>query len=95
MSIPSPEKLGVQPRAVQLPAAQAEVDWTATRRRLRELGVLTFQLDHPAEGGCHFICLLPTGDPGRSHRIDARGATETEAVRLALTRAEEWKSEHR
>jgi hypothetical protein len=95
VSIPSPEKLGVQPRAVQSPAAQAEVDWTATRRRLRELGVLTFQLDHPTEGGCHFTCLLPTSDPGRSHRIDARGATETEAVRLALARAEEWKSGRR
>jgi hypothetical protein len=35
-------------------------------------------------------CLLATGDPDRNQRIEARGATEAAAVRLALARAEQW-----
>jgi hypothetical protein len=86
VNLPSPEKLGILPQR-----SQPDVDWTETRRRLRELGALSFQLDHPPEGGCRFTCLLPTADPARSHRIDAQSATEAEAIRLALARAAEWK----
>jgi hypothetical protein len=59
-------------------------------RRLDNLGVLCFNLDKGAPGGCRFTCLLPTAQQGRSHRIETRAATEAEAVRLAVAEAERW-----
>ena len=38
---------------------------------------------------------LPTGRTDSTHRIQAEAATETDAVRAALTKAEEWKQERR
>src|SRR4051794_7043628 len=53
LAIPTPEELGVAARA-PAPAPRRvaeEVDWTATRRRLQELGAVRFQLEHLAAGG--------------------------------------------
>jgi hypothetical protein len=87
--MPTPEQLGVAR------AAESGVDWDAARRRLRDVGAVCFQLDHTPQGACRFTCLLPTGETGRNHRVEVEAATEAEAVRLALERAEHWKQPRR
>lgn len=64
------------------------MDWTATRLRLRELGVVALTLkDVP--GGVLLICELPAAQPGRWHRIETGPtANETEAAALALAEVE-------
>jgi hypothetical protein len=87
--IPTPEQLGVARRA------EMHADWAVTRQRLQELGAVSFQVDHPAAGGCRFVCWLPQGQPGTTRCIEAHAATEAEAVRLALDRAARWRLEGR
>jgi hypothetical protein len=53
-----------------------------------------FHLEKLTPGGYRFSCLLPTAQPGRTHRIEAEAVTETEVVRLALAKAEEWAGRH-
>ena len=85
--MPTPEQLGIGSSARPAPAA---ADWSAARRRLELLGASCFQLEKRPAGGYRFVCLLPTAQPGRSHRIEAEADTEAEAVRVALERAEQW-----
>lgn len=85
--IPSPEELQITGQPVQdLPPAS--VDWVQIRRRLDDLGSVGFQMDRLPEGGYRFICLLPTAQADRHHRIEARAASEAEAIQLVLERAE-------
>lgn len=84
LTLPPPEQLGIGAKA---PAA--EIDMNVVHRRLRELGSQSYQLQRTPEG-YRFTCLLPTAHPDRTQRIEAQGATEAEAVRLALARAEQW-----
>jgi hypothetical protein len=83
VSIPTPEELQI-PVAASPPSGSAEVDWTETRRRLRELGVNRFQFEQRGEGGCRFSCWLTGGLSNTPVQVD--GATEAEAVRLCLQR---------
>jgi hypothetical protein len=82
-SLPPPAALGL--------AAPAEMDWTATRQRLRELGVVSFKV-REARGGWHFVCEVPTARVGVFHHIESGpAATEAEAVTLALAEASRWR----
>jgi hypothetical protein len=85
LSMPTPEQLGV---AAVRPADA--VDWASARQRLDRLGAACFQLEKSAPDGFRFVCLLPTAQSGRTHRIETRATTEAEAVRTALEQAEEW-----
>jgi hypothetical protein len=70
------------------------MDWTATRQRLRELGVVSFKVREPREarGGWHFVCEVPTATAGVFHHIESGpAATEAEAVTLALAEASRWR----
>ncbi len=82
--MPSPEQLGVTC------ARPDAADWPEARKRLRELGAVSFQLDELPEGGCRFVCLLRTDRPDRTHRVEARAGDEGGAVRSVLERAELW-----
>jgi hypothetical protein len=83
---PPPEQLGIGEKAVA-----DELDWNAVHRRLNELGKQSLQVQRTADGYL-CTCLLATAEAGRSQRIEAQGATEAAAVRLALARAEQWAS---
>jgi hypothetical protein len=84
--MPSPEQLGVGARP-------AEGDWTVLHKRLQELGVSTFQMDRLSADVVQFTCLLPTAEPGKTHRIEAHGATEAEAAQRALDEAQRWREQ--
>lgn len=83
LTLPPPEQLGITS------SAAADTDWTATHRKLEQLGVTCFQLDRQS-GGCRVTCLMPTGQPGRNRRIEVQAATVAEAVRLLLEQTEQW-----
>ncbi len=90
ITLPSPEQLGVvsvsaAPRAV---AATDTLDWNAARTRLRQAGALSFQSTQLPQGGWRFTCLLPTAQPNHARHVEATGATEAEAIRLALASIE-------
>jgi hypothetical protein len=87
VTIPPPEQLGV---TVIRPAVSAPADWSATRRQLQQLGASCFQVQALPGGGCRFLCLLPTGRPSYTHRVEVEAATEAEAVRKGLEQAELW-----
>jgi hypothetical protein len=87
LRIPSPEELGVTTAKLAEPAS---IDWTAVHQQLNQLGATCFHSDQLAAGEYRITCLLPTGEPGRSHRIEAQAGTEAEAVRLVLTQANAW-----
>jgi hypothetical protein len=92
-ALASPEQLGVAaagtPAALQPAAAPASVDWNATHARLRQLGAVGWQLGELPQGrGYRFTLLLPTAQPNCSRHVEATGATEAEAVRLALASAQ-------
>ncbi len=84
LDLPPPEQLGIRTAA-----AAPETDWNAIHRRLRELGSTAFQSRQTADGVL-ITFLLPTSEAGRQQRIEAQAATEAEAIRLALARADEW-----
>lgn len=85
-SLPPPEQLGIVAESRETTLA---LDWNHVHRRLRELGTLSSQLQKIPEGGYRFICLLPTSQPDQARRVEAVAATEAEAVRNALARAEQ------
>jgi len=87
LSIPTPEQLGIVPT---VDSNGSDLDWTDAHRRLERLGAIGFRLDKPEAGGYHFACLLPTRQPGLTHRVEADAATSAEAVRLVLSQAEQW-----
>ena len=88
VAMPSPDQLGVNVRP-----ADGACDWTAIHRRMQELGVISFQMDRLNADVFQITCLMPTAEAGRTHRIEAHGATEAEAVRCALDEAQRWKSQ--
>ena len=74
LSLPEPETLGIQlPKSVR-----KELDWSQLRKRLDELGALSFRLDKEGQG-YRFFCQLP--DESRQ----AFGLSEAEAVEEALS----------
>jgi hypothetical protein len=86
LAMPSPDQLGVNALSA------GACDWIAAHRRMQELGVVSFQIDRLNTDVYEITCLLPTAEAGRTHRIEAHGATEAEAVRGALDEAQRWKS---
>ena len=84
LSLPPPEQLGIG-----APTPAADVDWNAVHRRLHNLGSTSYQSQRTADG-YRFTCLLPTADPSRTQRVEAQAASEAEAIRVALNRAEQW-----
>jgi hypothetical protein len=86
VTLPTPEQLGLSAPA----AKDGKADWTAAHRRLDRLGAVSFQVQKLPEGNCRFVCLLPTDQPNYNHRVEVEAATEAEAVRLGLDRAESW-----
>jgi hypothetical protein len=97
IAMPSPEQLGVtMPRPEQLgiarpsppadSAAAPGVNWTATRARLDQMGATSFALSREADG-YHFVILLATGKPNEAYHVEAKAATEVEAVEAGLKRA--------
>jgi hypothetical protein len=86
LMMPPPEQLGVGGTR----KVENAVDWDLVHRRFHEAGATCFQLDNRPQGGCRLICLLPTANPDRTHRIETEAATEAEVARLALERLEEW-----
>jgi hypothetical protein len=88
--MPSPQELGV---ADLKRPENASVDWAAVHNRLDHLGATCFHLERTPEGSSRITCLLPTEQRGRSHRIEAQAATEADAIRLLLAKAQEWTAE--
>ncbi len=86
VAMPSPDQLGVNAKP-----ADGICDWSAARRRMQDLGIISYQLGRPDANVFEFTCLMPA-EAGRTHRIEAHGATETEAVRCGLDEAQRWKS---
>ena len=84
LALPPPEQLGIGAAS-----APADIDWNAIHGQLRRVGATVYRSQQTAHGYC-FTCLLPTADPSRNQRIEATAATEAEAIRLALARAEQW-----
>jgi hypothetical protein len=85
LRLPTPEDLGVSAAR-----SAAGADWAAALRRLDQLGATSIHREKLPQGGCRVTCLLPTGQAGRTHRIDAQAGSDGDALRLALERAEEW-----
>lgn len=85
IELPPPEELGIA-----LAARPVTLDWSAAHRRLEQLGACCIRLEKLANGGCRFTCVLPTGQPDRTHCIESLGASAAEAVTVALDRAEAW-----
>jgi hypothetical protein len=85
ITLPSPEELGVGAAR-----GDAALDWAATHRRLEALGAVCFQMHQLPRGGWGVTCLLPTGRPNTTHRVEAEADSKAEAVRLALEQAEGW-----
>ena len=90
VTLPTPEQLGVActPAAARPAATPEAVDWNATHTRLRQLGALGWQVARLPQGGYRFTFLLPTAQPNCSRHVEATGASEAEAVRLALASVE-------
>lgn len=91
LTLPTPEQLGVGATRKPAPALavnatarpSAEVDWAATRKKLQELGAVSFRLDQLPAGRARFQVWLPD----QSAAVQADGASESEAVRDCLDRA--------
>lgn len=88
LSMPSPEELGVVRTASATAANNGSgADWATVRARLQALGADCYQMQKLADGRRSFLIIVPSS-AGRSHRIEARADNETEAIRLALDRAD-------
>lgn len=90
VAMPSPEQLGVAGRT-----ADGGCDWTAIHRLMQDLGVASFQMDRLNGDVYQFTCMMPTPDASRTRRIEARGATQAEAVHRALGEAQRWREQSR
>jgi len=87
LSIPTPEQLGV---ALAPAEGQTGLDWAAAHRRLEKLGAVCLHMDKLETGACRFTCILPTNQPGITHRVEAEAANAGEAATLVLSQAEQW-----
>ncbi|MCC6419981.1 MAG: hypothetical protein IT429_17230 [Gemmataceae bacterium] len=88
LTLPPPEQLGIAAAPpVAAGAPPASVDWNTTHAQLRTLGAVGIQLARLPAGEYRFGFLLPTDRADVTRHVEAVGATEAEAVRLALDRA--------
>jgi len=87
LQMPSPQELGI---ADSKRPDHPSIDWTAVHNQLDHLGASCFHLERTHNGGYRITCLLPTNQRDRTHRIECDAATEGEAVRLILAKAQEW-----
>jgi hypothetical protein len=83
--MPSPEELGVHMVKTEEPA----VDWNQVDQRLRQFRAISIHRQRLTQGGYRFLFLLPTGQADRVQRVEAVAATEAEAVRMALEKADQ------
>jgi hypothetical protein len=97
VTLPPPEKLGILPPPAQFGITPAQetaqagsVDWNATHVRMKTMGVLSYTMERPPEGGWRFGVVMATAEAGRTYRIDGAGATEADAVRSCLDKTERW-----
>jgi hypothetical protein len=94
--MPSPEQLGVPAgRLPILSAREEKADWNAAVEKANRLGATGLHLARLPQGGCQVTLLLPSGQADRVQHIEATAATEADAVRLALERAEQWGASRR
>jgi hypothetical protein len=84
--LPTPEEIGLT-NAV---AAQTGLDWAAAHARLEKLGADCFQLRRLPDGAYRCQCRLPTTQASVTHCVEAVAASEADAVRQALEKAEQW-----
>ncbi len=89
LTMPTPEQLGVRSSAASM-TSNSDLDLTAAYRQLESLGAICFRMDKLDTGDCRFTCLLTTRQAGVNHRVEADARSSAEAVRLALTQAEDW-----
>lgn len=82
LTLPSPEQLGVAVR----PAGNT-AERTTLNTRMKELGVLGFQVDSLPDGRSRFTCWIPGDRPGLTRRIESVAATEGEATQRGLQEA--------
>ena len=83
VSIPSPRDLGRGATST----APIELDWSATRRQLDEVGAIKFEMEKLSSGGSRFSCWVRDGASVRP--VTGEGASESDAVRLCLARAKQ------
>jgi hypothetical protein len=69
-----------------------EVDWADAHRRLAALGADCFCVEKLPQGNYRMVCILPTGQIGRGHHIEAHASTEAEAVEQVMAQCETWAS---
>jgi hypothetical protein len=84
VTLPTPEQLGLTP--ARSPAGEA----AGLDRRLQNLNAVGFRMTKVAGDRWLVVCELPTAQPDRTHRVEAEAATQAEAVRAVLDRAEQW-----
>jgi hypothetical protein len=87
LNMPTPGQLGVADRV-----RAGEVDWADAHRRLSALGAECFCVEKLRQGNYRMVCILPTGQGGRNHHIEARASTEAEAVEQVMAQCEAWTS---
>jgi len=87
LNMPSPGQLGVAERI-----RTGEADWADAHRRLTALGAECFCVEKLPQGSYRMVCILPTGQSGREHHIEARASTEAEAVEQVMAQCETWAS---
>jgi hypothetical protein len=83
LEMPAPAASGIA-----LTAVETAIDWAAIHRRLDVLGITCCQFERVANGW-RVVCLLPDNLAGRHQRVEAQGTSQAEAVRLALSQAEQ------
>jgi hypothetical protein len=87
INLPRPEQLDIAPKT---PADPNAVEWNAIHTYMKSIGVVSFGMERPAEGGYRFSLVMPTAEAGRTYRIDGGGTTEAEAVRVCLDKTYRW-----
>jgi hypothetical protein len=83
LNMPSPGQLGVAGHV-----RAGEVDWADAHRRLTALGAECFCVEKLPQGNYRMVCILPTGQSGLTHRIEARASTEAEAVSQVMAQCQ-------
>jgi hypothetical protein len=86
LRLPSPEEAGVA-----VPAA-VRVDWNLVHERLNQLGGVGLQMGRMEDGSYRITFMMRTRQANCFHHIEATAATESAAVEVAMTRAEQWAS---
>ena len=74
--MPAPESFGIRLGAKN----DTPLDWNQLRQQLDRLGASSFQLEKQGDG-YRFACRLPSG------MLEGNGATEAEAVRVAMSKS--------